>query len=125
MGYDKQDNIGGISQLFPQRISKIQNSSQLDSTHHTISGNALEDGTSNGTGEDQAMRRIFYFGILLLAGCQNIRGPLEYRQPVRVDDPLLSISEQKRLGRERLALPDESFEVGPKSGFASDFGGTR
>lgn len=66
------------------------------------------------------MRRILtksvLLGSLLLAGCQNIRGPLEPRSPVRVDDPCLSIDEQERLGRDRLAFPDES--VGPPSGVA-------
>lgn len=61
------------------------------------------------------MRRILLAGILLLAGCQSIRGPFALRSPERVDDPYLSIDEQQRNGRERLALPDETQFAGPKS----------
>jgi hypothetical protein len=45
---------------------------------------------------------------LLLAGCQNVVGPFEHRDPIRVDDPLLPIPEQERRGRSELPLPDES-----------------
>jgi hypothetical protein len=62
------------------------------------------------------MRPILMLCLLLLAGCQSVSGPLQPRSPVRVDDPCLTISEQERLGRDRLALPDES--VGPTSGAA-------
>jgi len=61
------------------------------------------------------MRRLFVVGILLLAGCQGVSGPFS-RPPGRVDDPLLTISEQKARARERLALPDESQTVGPRLG---------
>ncbi|MCS6849884.1 MAG: hypothetical protein NZ700_01785 [Gemmataceae bacterium] len=56
------------------------------------------------------MRRTLIIGaLLLLWGCNgNIVGPFRQRPPKRVDDPLLTISEQERLGRDRLALPDES-----------------
>lgn len=60
------------------------------------------------------MRRILILGILLLAGCQNISGPFQPRSPVRVDDPCLTIEEQERLGRDRLAYPDDS--VAPPTG---------
>jgi hypothetical protein len=53
------------------------------------------------------MRKEILVGLLLLAGCQNVVGPLDYRRPLRVDDPSLSIEEQKRRGRDRLALPDD------------------
>jgi hypothetical protein len=61
------------------------------------------------------MRRLLVVGILLLAGCQGVSGPFS-RPPGRVDDPLLTISEQKARARERLALPDESQSVGPRLG---------
>lgn len=72
------------------------------------------------------MRRIVLAGYLLvplslapgLTGCQNVRGPFQPRPPVRVDDPRLPIAEQERLGRDRLALPDESTAIGPRSGAA-------
>ena len=61
------------------------------------------------------MRRLYLAGVLLLAGCQHIVGPLQ-RTPQQVDDPLLTIGEQQRRGRERLALPVESGNVAPSSG---------
>jgi len=61
------------------------------------------------------MRRYLVIGILLLAGCQSVSGPFT-RRPERVDDPLLTISEQKARARERLALPDESLSVAPRTG---------
>jgi hypothetical protein len=54
------------------------------------------------------MRKLLLLGLLLLIGCQNTVGPLAPRPPRRVDDPALPISEQQKLGRERLALPDQS-----------------
>ena len=54
-------------------------------------------------------RLILLAGVLLTVGCSgNIVGPFAYRPPQRVDDPLLTISEQQRRGRDRLAFPDES-----------------
>src|SRR5262249_52367020 len=55
----------------------------------------------------ETMRRLILVGILLFCGCQNIAGPFQHREPARVDDPLLSISEQKRLGRHRLETPED------------------
>jgi hypothetical protein len=63
------------------------------------------------------MRRILVTGVLLLAGCRsNVIGPFEHRRPERVDDPTLTIPEQQRRGRDRLALPDDSSTTGPPSG---------
>jgi hypothetical protein len=62
------------------------------------------------------MRRTLLLGFLLLAGCQNIVGPFQPRSPERIDDPLLSINEQRMRGRDRLALPDDSPSVGPTTG---------
>lgn len=64
------------------------------------------------------MRRLYLVSVLLLAGCQNVLGPFGDRKPERVDDPLLSISEQQRRGRDRLALPDESV-LAPPTGVTS------
>ena len=76
------------------------------------------------------MRRIFLTGVLILAGCQNVAGPFARRPPQRVDDPLLSINEQEMRGRDRLALPLESPNVGPPvparpgmAGFAQESAG--
>ena len=64
------------------------------------------------------MRRLYLVGFLFLAGCQNVVGPFEHRKPERVDDPLLSISEQQRRGRDRLALPDDT-GLAPRTGVIS------
>ena len=60
------------------------------------------------------MRYILVVGIALAAGCQNVIGPFEARDPVRVDDPRLTLEEQDRLRRDRYALPDESYAAGPR-----------
>lgn len=61
------------------------------------------------------MRRVFLLGALLLTGCQNVIGPFQSRAPQRVDDPLLSIGEQQRRGRDRLALPEDQTGLAPKT----------
>jgi len=58
------------------------------------------------------MRRLYLVSLLFLAGCQNVMGPFE-RKPERVDDPLFSITEQQRRGRDRLALPEASVLAPP------------
>ncbi len=64
------------------------------------------------------MKRLLLFvGLLLLAGCRNnLVGPFEHRKPARVDDPKLTLDEQKALGRERLPLPDTNTTGAPPSG---------
>ena len=62
------------------------------------------------------MHRILAVCLLLLAGCEHVIGPFQHRKPERVDDPLLTINEQQRRGRDRLALPEESPTVAPRSG---------
>ena len=59
------------------------------------------------------MRGLMLLALVLLAGCQGVRGPLQPHSAARVDDPHLSIYEQQRLGRDRLALPDRSSASGP------------
>jgi hypothetical protein len=59
------------------------------------------------------MRRALLLGLLLLAGCKDVVGPFEARQPQRVDDPHYTIDEQERRGRDRLAYPSDS---GPPTG---------
>jgi len=60
------------------------------------------------------MHRIILAAAVLLAGCQNLVGPFQ-RPRDRVDDPLLSISEQQTRGRDRLAVPEESATVAPRT----------
>jgi hypothetical protein len=62
------------------------------------------------------MRRLLLLGILLVAGCQNVLGPFQ-RPGGRVDNPCLTIGEQGRISRDRLALPDtEGNRVGVSGG---------
>ena len=68
------------------------------------------------------MRRLFVLSVLLAAGCGNVVGPFARREPERVDDPRLSIPEQERRGRVRLAFPDEDPHVA--TGNYGIFGGT-
>jgi hypothetical protein len=60
------------------------------------------------------MRRLFACSLLLLAGCQNVVGPLR-QDPTRVDDPRLPVAEQQRRGRAYLSLPDQSYLSGPQA----------
>jgi hypothetical protein len=69
------------------------------------------------------MHRFLPLGILLLAGCQNLVGPLQCRTPKRVDDPCLSTYEQERRGRDRLALPVNSPIVAPPAVQLPDWNG--
>ena len=64
------------------------------------------------------MRRCFLIYILLLAGCAGVEGPRTHLDnPVQVDDPHLTLEEQNRRERDRLALPDASTNVGPPTSF--------
>ena len=65
--------------------------------------------------EAEKMRRLLLLGVLCVAGCQNVLGPFAHRDPQRVDDPLLTIGEQERRGRDRLALPEESTRIAPST----------
>jgi hypothetical protein len=65
--------------------------------------------------EAEKMRTLYLVGFLFLFGCQGTVGPFDSRKPERVDDPLLSIGEQQRRGRDRLALPDDTGVV-PSTG---------
>jgi hypothetical protein len=52
--------------------------------------------------------RLGLLGLLVLAGCQNTQGPLGYRGTGRVDDPMLSIEEQKARGRLRYSYIEDN-----------------
>ena len=54
------------------------------------------------------MRSLLLVAVLTLAGCQGVVGPFARPAiPARVDDPRLTIAEQQRNGRDRLAYPAE------------------
>jgi hypothetical protein len=62
------------------------------------------------------MRRTLYLVVLILVGCQGVVGPRERRgDPEQVDVPCLPIEEQMRRGRDRLALPEQSTTIAPRS----------
>lgn len=58
------------------------------------------------------MRNLLLLGLLTVVGCQGTNGPFRPRSAARVDDPRLSIQEQQRNARDRLALPDEGRPLG-------------
>ena len=60
-------------------------------------------------------RSMLILLILTAAGCQSTRGGLLYRKPDRPDDPMFSIEEQQRRGRERIATIEDSSGVAPKT----------
>jgi hypothetical protein len=64
------------------------------------------------------MRKLMAIGLLLLAGCQNVAGPFVDRPGGRVDDPRISLDEQKSRARDRLSMPDDYSGLAPKSGGA-------
>ena len=53
--------------------------------------------------------------VLTATGCQSSRGGLGYRKPDRPDDPMYSIEEQQRRGRETIATIEDSSGVAPKT----------
>jgi hypothetical protein len=61
------------------------------------------------------MRRLFLLSALLVMGCQSVVGPFSHREPQRVDDPRLSISEQERRGRDRLEYQEIEPNVLPRT----------
>jgi hypothetical protein len=64
------------------------------------------------------MRRMMLLGLLILAGCQNTIGPLANRNRERPDQAQYDIEEQKRRGRDRYSLPDDSPLIGPRTGIS-------
>lgn len=52
------------------------------------------------------MRRWLILVVLTASGCCGVVGPLEPRLTTRVDDPCVTIGEQERRSRDRLALPE-------------------
>ena len=62
--------------------------------------------------------RLFVFiAIIVTTGCRNLEGPKYHKEhPEKIDSPVYNIDEQKRRGRELIALPDASQNVAPKTG---------
>jgi hypothetical protein len=62
------------------------------------------------------MRRVLLIGLVVLAGCSGIAGPRQHAcNPAVVDSPCLPIREQEARGRDRLALPEPSNDVAPRT----------
>ena len=69
-------------------------------------------------------RRLLVLSVLALAGCGRYSGPVESRQQgpadpkVRGGDgqlrPVYDINEQKVRGRERYAISEDDYRIGPK-----------
>ncbi len=69
------------------------------------------------------MRRIIVAGLTFLAGCQGVVGPAQracLTDPI--DHPCLTVPEQQQRARERLALPQDSPLVGPRTDADQPFG---
>jgi hypothetical protein len=58
--------------------------------------------------------RLLFLGLLALASCQSAQRPLGYRSPSRVDDPMLSIEEQRSRGRLRYSYIEDD-RLSPKT----------
>jgi hypothetical protein len=62
------------------------------------------------------MRGTVLAGMLLLTGCAGLQGPrAHFCKPEIVDDPRISLAEQESRGRDRLALPEPSNDVAPRT----------
>ena len=62
------------------------------------------------------MRRLLLCGLLVLTGCQGVVGPRQRPcLPGSIDDPWLSPDEQKARLRDRLAVPQNSQTIGPRT----------
>jgi len=54
--------------------------------------------------------------VLTSLGCCNYNGVRDARAKPRPDDPCYTIEEQKRRARDKYALPDSDFRIGPPTG---------
>jgi hypothetical protein len=62
------------------------------------------------------MRRLLLAALTLLGGCVGLEGPRQHRYKLEVlSGPGLSIPEQEVRGRDRLALPEPSNDVAPRT----------
>src|SRR4051812_15908721 len=87
----------GLSAVFPTR--------PLDFIWRGANNGVMVRGRNPGPGPEpraapttgvEKMHRIILLGVLVAAGCQNVVGPFQQRDPQRVDDPLLPIYEQQQ-----------------------------
>lgn len=52
-------------------------------------------------------RRIMLLALVALAGCQTTDSSLGSRQPSRARDPMLSLEQQRAIGREKLSIVED------------------
>jgi hypothetical protein len=67
------------------------------------------------------MRRAFLAGFVFVAGCQGWVLPFQ-RPPGPIDNPCLTVAEQQQRARDRLALPQDSPTVGPRTDADQPYG---
>lgn len=68
------------------------------------------------------MRSLLYLGVVFLVGCSGTVLPRDRSfESTRVDNPCLTIAEQRQRQRDRLALPEQSKLLVPRD--SSDFSG--
>jgi hypothetical protein len=62
------------------------------------------------------MRRILLLALIGIAGCPGIEGPrVHLCNPEVVANPCITVPEQEQRGRDRLALPEPSNDVAPRT----------
>ncbi|QVL34737.1 hypothetical protein KIH39_12755 [Telmatocola sphagniphila] len=67
------------------------------------------------------MRRFILLGFICLAGCKGTTGPFEnMKRTDKPDDPLFTMDEQQRRGRDRYALPQDTQNA--SSNYTNPFG---
>jgi hypothetical protein len=71
------------------------------------------------------MHRTLFAGLLLLAGCQGVVGPMCRTCNDSFECPNLTIQERNQRARSELGLPDGSSQVGPSTNAGVPYGGGR
>ncbi len=61
------------------------------------------------------MHRLLCVGLVFLAGCQGTVGPFNRTPKDRIDNPCLTLDEQRERARDRLAVPDTTSATGPRT----------
>jgi hypothetical protein len=61
------------------------------------------------------MVRLLLLVCATVAGCKNFDGPCAAWRKPRHDQPGLSIEEQERRARDKFAIPEDDFRVGPNN----------
>jgi len=58
---------------------------------------------------------LLLLGVIASAGCAGFMGPREVRQQLgRADAPGYTIPEQQQRGRERYAITEDDYRIGPR-----------